>query len=297
MLVTVNGTRLWFDVDGPALVPDGPGMRERPTVILLHGGPGSFDHSYLKPDFSRLAEVAQVVYLDMRDHGRSDRGNPAEWTFDRAGDDIPPFCEALGITKPIVYGHSLGGFVALAYATRHPNHPGGLICDSTCARFDAKRLIENIRRLGGDDVAATAERVYLGDGEVTAEAWTRCWKLFGPWVPLAEEKSRIVMNIELNALGIKLMSTFDVSKQLGRITCPTLVCVGRLDPGTDVIAAREIFAGLKPGIGRLEILEGAGHFAWKDVPDRYWPILQGFITSVKSGSEDPKLSPESCAGA
>jgi len=54
---------------------------------------------------------------------------------------------------------------------------------------------------------------------------------------------------------------------------------------------------VKPGIGRLEILEGAGHFAWKDVPDRYWAILQGFITSVKSGSEDPKLSPESCAGA
>ena len=42
----VNGTRLWFDVDGPALVPDGPAMLERPTVVLLHGGPGSYDHSY-----------------------------------------------------------------------------------------------------------------------------------------------------------------------------------------------------------------------------------------------------------
>jgi pimeloyl-ACP methyl ester carboxylesterase len=48
--VEVEGTRLWFDGDGSALVPDGPRMRERPTVVLLHGGPGSFDHSYLKPD-------------------------------------------------------------------------------------------------------------------------------------------------------------------------------------------------------------------------------------------------------
>jgi len=47
--VEVAGTRLWFDVDGPALVPDGPRMRRRPTVVLLHGGPGSFDHSYFKP--------------------------------------------------------------------------------------------------------------------------------------------------------------------------------------------------------------------------------------------------------
>jgi proline iminopeptidase len=45
MRVDVNGTRLWFDVEGPALVPAGPRMHQRPTLVLLHGGPGSFDHS------------------------------------------------------------------------------------------------------------------------------------------------------------------------------------------------------------------------------------------------------------
>ena len=40
MHVTVNGARLFFDVDGAKLVPDGKVMRERPTVLLLHGGPG-----------------------------------------------------------------------------------------------------------------------------------------------------------------------------------------------------------------------------------------------------------------
>ena len=71
MQVEVNGTRLWFDVDGPALVPDGSQMRQRPTVVLIHGGPGSYDHSYFKPGFTPLTERAQVVYLDLRDHGRS----------------------------------------------------------------------------------------------------------------------------------------------------------------------------------------------------------------------------------
>ena len=49
-------------------VPDGNEMRQRPTVVLVHGGPGVWDHSYFKPDFAPLAEHVQVVYLDLRGH-------------------------------------------------------------------------------------------------------------------------------------------------------------------------------------------------------------------------------------
>jgi pimeloyl-ACP methyl ester carboxylesterase len=131
MHVEVNGTRLWFDVDGAALVADGPAMGERPTVVLLHGGPGSFDHSYFKPDFARLADAAQVIYLDLRGHGRSEWGDPAAWSFEACADDVRAFCDALAIDKPVVYGHSLGGFIAMLYAassacaeaTRLPRSP------------------------------------------------------------------------------------------------------------------------------------------------------------------------------
>jgi hypothetical protein len=40
MHADLNGTRLWFDVDGLALAPDGSEMRQRPMVVLAHGGPG-----------------------------------------------------------------------------------------------------------------------------------------------------------------------------------------------------------------------------------------------------------------
>ena len=46
MQVLVNDVRLFFDVEGASLVPDGRTMREKPTLVLLHGGPG-FDHSYV----------------------------------------------------------------------------------------------------------------------------------------------------------------------------------------------------------------------------------------------------------
>ena len=71
-----GGFRLYFDVDGVGLAPDDAGMVERPTLILLHGGPG-FDHSSHKPAFSRFADICQVIYLDHRGQGRSDRGYPA----------------------------------------------------------------------------------------------------------------------------------------------------------------------------------------------------------------------------
>jgi pimeloyl-ACP methyl ester carboxylesterase len=278
MHVEADGRRLWFDVEGPKLVPDGNEMRERPTVVLLHGGPGGFDHSYFKPDFARLAEVAQVVYLDLPGHGRSDWGDPADWSFETCADGVRAFCDAVGIARPVVYGHSLGAFVALVYAARHPGHPRALVLQSGYARFDLERVVEEFRRRGGDEVAATVARAYGGEGSGTPEEWAARWRLFGPRVPGEEEFARTVANQELNAPGLDRLREFDMVDQLGGIECPTLVCVGELDPIMSVAAARELVDALPDGIARLEILEGAGHFTWMDVPDRYWPLLIEFVT-------------------
>jgi hypothetical protein len=59
MHVLVNGLRLFFDVEGAKLVPNGPAMREKPTLLLLHGGPG-FDHSIYKPAYSGPLRVLHL---------------------------------------------------------------------------------------------------------------------------------------------------------------------------------------------------------------------------------------------
>ena len=281
MQVDVNGQRLWFDVEGLALVPDGPEMRERPTVLLLHGGPGSFDHSYFKPDFARLSDIAQVVYLDLPGHGRSEWGDPASWSFETCADSVHDFCDTLGIARPVLYGHSLGSFVAMVYAIRHPLHARALVLQSAFARFDLRRIVEEFRRAGGDEVAAIVERAYGDDSAaVTPEEWARCWRLFGPWVLGEQERARTVVNAELDEPGLEVMRRFDVLDQLARIECPTLVCVGELDPITPVAAAREIADALPEGIAQLAIVENAGHFTWKDAPDRYWPLLMDFVRTT-----------------
>src|SRR5215469_10928196 len=155
MRVVVNGVRLFFDVVGQKLVPDGARMHERPTVLLLHGGPG-FDHSMFKPAFAPLADVAQLIMLDHRGNGRSEHGDPRLWTLAQWGDDVKAFCAVLGIEKPIVLGYSFGGIVAQSYAIRHPDHPAKLVLYSTAPVLQDKPVIEAFRQFGGPEVHAIA---------------------------------------------------------------------------------------------------------------------------------------------
>jgi pimeloyl-ACP methyl ester carboxylesterase len=281
MHIDVNGTRLWFDVDGPVLEPDGSEMRQRPTVVLVHGGPGVYDHSYFKPDFARLAAHAQVVYLDLRGHGRSDWGDAAAWSFEACADDVRVFCDTVGIARPIVFGHSMGAPIVLLYGARHPGHAAGLVVQSGFARWDPPRLVEGFRRVAGDEVAEIAERSYRGE-EVPDEEWARVYAAFGPRVPDKDHGARTPMNRELNVHGMELIRRLDIVDQLGRVNARTLVSVGELDPVTPVAASEEIVAALPQGVAQLEVIDGAGHFTWLDAPDRFWHMIIGFIESTST---------------
>jgi len=144
--VDIGGARIWFDVEGAKLSADGPHMRERPTLLLLHGGPG-FDHSYFKPSHAALVDIAQVVYIDHRGNGRSDFSTPDKWNLDQWGDDLRAFIEVLGIERPVVLGLSFGGFVAQSFALRHPGHVGKLILASTAAKFRGDRVLEAFNKI------------------------------------------------------------------------------------------------------------------------------------------------------
>jgi proline iminopeptidase len=276
MQIEVYGTRLWFDVEGSALVADGSQWRQRPTVVLVHGGPGSFDHSYFKPDFAPLAEHAQVIYLDLRGHGRSTWGDTAAWSLEACADDVRGFCDTVGIERPIVFGHSMGGPIVLLYGARHPGHAAGLIVQSGFARWDAPRLVEGFRRIGGDEVAELAARSYRGEDVSDAE-WARVYAAFGAHVPDEERRAHAPNNGELNTHGMDLIRRLDIVDQLSRIDSPTLVSVGELDPVTPIGAAEEVVAALPDGIARLDVIPDAGHFTWLDAPDRFWPIVIEFV--------------------
>jgi proline iminopeptidase len=284
MKVLVNGVHLFFDVEGAHLVPDGATMRERPTIVLLHGGPG-MDHSLYKPRLSALADVAQVVFLDHRGNGRSDAGPRDAWTLAQWGDDVRAFCDALGIARPIVFGTSFGGLVALAYATRHPAHPAKLILVSTEAAGGShpERRVALFERLGGPEVGALARRRFLdGQGdEVTLEAWLRlAFPLYTRTPRAPEAMRRAVISPEVRNWFTRSGGeggTFNVLPDLPRIQCPTLVLGGEDDPMTPIECQEDIVAALPAHLVRFERFAGCGHGVLPDAPERAMAIIRDFI--------------------
>src|SRR5438105_2473367 len=254
MHVVVNGVRLFFDVEGASLVPDGAAMREKPTLLLLHGGPG-LDHSIYKPAFSALADITQVVFLDHRGNGRSDPGPRGSWTLAQWADDVHAFCEMLGIARPMVYGASFGGTVALAYATRHPAHPAKLILVSTEAAGDTHldRRVALFERFGGPEVGALARRRFVeGRGHTdsaSVEAWLRlAFPLY----------TRTPRNPDVARRAVRHP---EVTRWLTR-------------PGGEV---SDIAAALPAHLVRFERFAGCGHVVIPDAPERAMAVIRDFI--------------------
>jgi proline iminopeptidase len=274
---------VFFDVVGARLVADGATMRERPTLILLSGGPG-FDHSVFRPSYEQLADVAQVIFLDYRGHGRSDRGEPGRWTVEVWADDLQSFCEALGLERPIVLGWSFGGMVAMTYAIRHPDNLAALVLQSTRARLDVDGLVEGFRRAGGDEAADNARSYWTRGGAEALAAYARtCTPLYGPSEADADELARAIYNVELLTDPGAVMRDLDLTSQLGSIPCPTLVIAGDVDPWGSVDAATEIVAALPDHLVQFERFAGAGHHIHHDMPERLFPVLRTFVNALGAG--------------
>ena len=272
------GIRLFVDVEGPQFVPDGPMLREKPTLLLLHGGPG-FDHSGFKPFFTRLADIAQVVYYDHRGHGRSDRRPPQEWTLDTFADDVVRLCDALGIVKPIVLGQSFGGFVAQRYIDRHPAHPAKVILSSTSPHKKLERKVEMFARLGGPEAGESARRFWT---EPNARTWAdygvHCRHLYNTTPQDPQAGARTIHHFDiLYASAGGEQRTMDLLPGLAKAQCPVLVMVCEDDPVCPVADALDIAAALPPRWMQLARFADVGHGAWRDDADAAFAVLRRFI--------------------
>lgn len=273
------GVRLFVDVEGAGLVPVGPVMREKPTLILLHGGPG-FDHSSFKPVFGQLADIAQVLYVDHRGHGRSDRCGPEHWNLDRFADDVVRLCSALGIVKPIVLGQSYGGFVAQRYLARHPAHPGKVILSSTSHHFGLDRKLAMFERLGGAEAREAARAFWTDPTPATWDEYERLCRPHYNTTPPADPQAKartIAVDAILFHTARHEMPTMDLRPGLAAVQCPVLVMHGDADPVTPIEDAREIAAALPPHWVQFQAFNNVGHGAWRDDPKAALVALRDFI--------------------
>ena len=275
------GVRLYVDIEGCGLVPEGPRMREKPTLVLMHGGPG-YDHSSFKPIFSALADVAQIVYYDHRGHGRSDRRPADEWTLDTFADDLVRLCDALGIVKPVVLGQSFGGFVAQRYLARHPAHAAKVVLSSTSYHLGLERKVAAFTRFGGAAAGAAARTFWTAPSPATWGPYNQhCRDVYNRTPADPQGRERTVFNEDiLFASAAGEQQTMNLLPGLAGVQCPVLVMAGALDPVTPLQDALEIAAAIPAPWGRLATFDAAGHGAWRDMPHEAFAVLRDFITAA-----------------
>lgn len=286
MYVAVNGARLYFDVDGEGLTPDGPALRQKPTVIMVHGGPGA-DHSVAKPFFSQLTDIAQVIYYDHRGNGRSDLSDPSQWNLRQWGDDLKGLCDALGIEKPIVIGTSFGGFVTLSYATRYPDHAAALVLISTAAKMHFEEVYAAFERLGGPRLRDIARAYWTAPTDAGRALYREhCLPLYAYRQNRATEwLDRIVWRNE-TALWFNgpenEHGAMDFRPSLHRITCPVLMMAGERDPVTPPRFSEEIAVGLASEQLTFRRFPECGHGVIGDCPEAALAEIRAFILGLSS---------------
>lgn len=282
MHVMVNGVRLFVDIEGAGLVPDGPVMRQKPTLVLVHGGPGA-DHSLYKPAFSALSDICQIVYYDHRGCGRSEDGPRESWTLAQWGDDLKELCDTLGIEKPIVLGTSFGGFVAQAYATRHPGHAGKLILVTTAAKVDFEQMYAAFERIGGVQAGEAARAYWSAPSPVTRAPYLDiCLPLYNARPPIgpADWKQRVIMR---NETGVHFngpaneQGRMDFREALASIDCPVLVMGGEDDPIMPIAFSETIAQSLPPDRVRFQRFPRCGHAIMPDDPEAALAAIRAFI--------------------
>lgn len=235
-------------------------------LVLLHAFP--FDGQMWTATAQALAGRCRVIVPDMRGFGESDLGDSDPSIADMA-DDVAAMLDGLGIARVAVGGLSMGGYVALAFALRHPARLERLILADTRAAADS-----DIARAGRADALALVEKQ-----GVAALVERQLGALLSPAASEAVREQVRILGKQTPAgvcAGIRaLRDRPDRQSELASIRCPTLVIVGKEDkisPPAEMSAVASAISG-----ARLVEIAGAGHLSNLENPNDFVSAIANFI--------------------
>jgi pimeloyl-ACP methyl ester carboxylesterase len=104
-------------------------------VLLIHGL-GGHHHHMRRPLMEALGSDQRLIAIDRPGSGWSTRPVTMTGRLDEQARLVAAFIDALGLDRPLVVGHSLGGAIALALALDHPDKVAGLALISPLTHFD-----------------------------------------------------------------------------------------------------------------------------------------------------------------
>jgi pimeloyl-ACP methyl ester carboxylesterase len=247
--------------DGVALGYDEAG-RGDPPVILIHGW--GTDRTLMQPLFVEMQGRHKVVSVDLRGFGAS--AAPVQsYTIAGHADDLAFLIAQLGLQRPIVIGHSMGGMIALEFAARHGDQIAaaiileGMVVAAEAVLDGLRRMLDDVRSKDGHRDFVARLMTHLAGPHFDPGACAR----------LLATISACPQHVLIAALeGI---IAFDSVAAAARVTCP-LLYLGTNATYADLGRLRELCPQLVTGQ-----LVGCGHYFPVEVPAQVNAMIARFI--------------------
>jgi len=237
-----------------------------PALVFIHAFP--LHSAMWDAQFEALSEKLFVVRYDIRGFGKSASAD-THFTIEQYVDDLVQMLDELALKNVVLCGLSMGGYIAMRFAERHPERLRGLILADTKSEADSNEA--KIKR-------AQAVAVIKGKG---LEAFLKPFIQGAVKNPAAHADKLLKWGMEsspdavMGAL-LALAARTDTTGSLTRFTFPALIIVGENDTITPPDQAERL-ARTIPGATLVKI-DSAGHLSNLEQPQKFTAVIQDFIS-------------------
>lgn len=233
-------------------------------LVFLHGFP--FGRGAWQKQVDGLRTSYRVIAPDLRGFGESET-QPGPTTMAQYAADVHALLQRLATGPVALIGHSMGGYVALAFVRQFPKMLRGLVLVSTKAGQDtsegaaARRVLADKVRVEGTGVVVDAMAPkMLATGNQDARMARQVREL------MSSSKPKGVIGALLG-----MAERPDSTTLLASITVPTLVITGAEDTIIPPAESNRLVLGI--GAAELKIIPHAGHLVAFEQPDEFNGVL------------------------
>lgn len=267
--VESSGASLWVETYGTG-----------PPVVWIHGGAGNMDHRSWLPWIMPLAKSYTLVVYDRRGHGRSSNADPDTCRLDVFVEDLEVLRQALQLDRPVLVGHSAGGYIALLHALQYPDAAGALAVIGATATHQstngAREIVANrgiFAMLRAFDMLWGTE---INEDGVLRNAWETLLPIyFADPEKIPPIPSDMAFSIRVRQAFMRDVSMFDVTRRLTEIRMPVLVCVGAQDWICPVEGAEHLHHSLPRST--LAVFRRSGHFPFIEERQDFLETVERFL--------------------
>jgi 3-oxoadipate enol-lactonase len=217
-----------------------------------------------------LEDRYRVIRIDVRGHGQSPVA-PRPYSLEALADDVAALLDGLGVARTHWVGLSMGGMIGQAFALGHPERLGKLVIANSTSSYgpDGRKNWEaRIKMVEDGGVAAIRDMV-------AARYFSDAFRAAQPAV-VDEVMRRFVETPAQGYLGCcDAIAALDYSKDLARITAPTLVIAGGADAGTPPAMSEAIAKAIPKA--KLAVIPGAAHLSAVEKPGEFNALVREFL--------------------